>query len=223
MDIRGSYIAIKERLRTYLPNSNLRRGHIVFYITINVIICILTILNLSLQHWFEYCWWHFGLVNVDSTSEYDQLEDWNTLAELRDEVCGSKQSDFEKYCPNICDNVYNITYAGGFMIFTGILVLLSSSWTIFLHVKLYQKPHFRVTFVGKYIMLPFIFYFLGILCYIGIINLPDLEKVHQYDLESEDAPSDLEYNLGLGLGICNVAITGFVMLYGICVTWKTFA
>ena len=223
MDLRGSYIMLKDHLKTYLPNSNLRRGHIVLYVGINIIVCILTIVNLSLQEWFDYCWWHIGLVNVDPTGDFYGLEEWDTLSELRDKICGDRQDEFEKYCPNICDNIYNFSYAGGLMILTGVLVLLSSLLTIFLHVQLYRKPHIRVTFVGKYIMLPFIFYFLGILCYVGIINLPNLEKVHQHDLSSEDAPSDPEYNLGLILAIFNTGMTGCIMMYGICVTWRTFA
>lgn len=203
--------------------------HVWAYLLLQLCVFILAIVNLSLSHWFSYCWWDFGLFTSHSFYDYDsQFASVTSISEVKSQVCDQQPArDFvQNFCPSFCSYVDNFEAAGIMMLCFALLGLVFTLVVIGLHLVLLFKRRSGQEYENELIVmwqvLPSLAYFIAFTLYLMACNLGYLEKVHTNDLESGTEPINPEFGPGLSMGIAVTALFVLVTVYGLVTTRKEF-
>ena len=202
-----------------LPGTGPSRVHLIVYISVQVILTALTITSLALHEWFKYCFWDFGLVYAHSfyPSVQEVYAD-TTIADVRSDWC-DQDTGVDDYCPEFCTYVSGFQSAGGFMVFIGVVTILSALTTVALHALALAGRPLKHWLVWVWLSLPGAIWLLGTIIYGGVTNLAGVETVHRTKVLR---PKDAEARSGLILCAVLVVLQGFLLLYALLTTRKAF-
>ena len=195
------------------------RLHLIIYSSVQLVLIVLLIICLALNDWFKYCFWEFGLVYAHSFRwRIRDVYDDTTISGVRDDWCEDSDS-VEYFCPSFCTYISSFESAGGFMVFIGVVTLLSAVATVVMHVlALFGRP-LKHWLVWVWMPLPAGLWLLGTVIYGGVTNLAGIDDVrghHPYD------PKNAEVEGGLILCAILVVLQCFLLLYGLLTSRKAF-
>ena len=203
--------------------------HVWVYLGLQLCLVTLAVVNLSLNRWFSYCWWDFGLFSSQSFYDYDsQFSDENSISQVKSDVCSDQVTkDFvQNFCPSFCTYVDNFEAAGVLMLCFALLSLVFICIVFGLHVVLVIRRRggreYENELIVMWQILPSLAYFLSFVLYLLACNLAFLEKVHPNDLEDHTAPVNPELGPGVSLGIAVTSLFILVTVYGLITTRKEF-
>lgn len=189
------------------------------YIGVQVVLVALLITCLALHEWFKYCFWDFGLVYAHSFyPSLQEADDDTTIAEVRSDWC-DEDTDVGYYCPGFCTYISGFQSAGGFMVFIGVVTILSAVATVALHALALAGRPLKHWLVWVWLSLPSAVWLLGTIIYGGVTNLAGVEAVHRNKVLR---PRDAEAKGGLVLCGVLVVLQGFLLLYALLTTRKAF-
>lgn len=180
------------------------RSHMIAYLVLSSASLLLGIINLSLPVWLHYCWWDFGLFKASNTSRIADFASKSSISDLHHDVCGSLKSYVERSCPDACNYLDNLSYAGYFIVVFGSIALVANAGGILLvFCKLFKKrirAEFNLIFI-----VPFVSWLFGFSVYAGVAHLGRFEGVRNKDKFNFDA-DDYEVKVGAAIAITLVLV-----------------
>lgn len=208
----------------FLSNSRLERAKYIVYFLLQFITLILIIVDLALNRWFQYCYWHFGLVYATSFTEYTELDNESAISDVRDDVCDDDkvQQEVENSCSNFCEFVDQFRAAGVVMIVFAVGSIMILIVNIVLHVWKINAEHKKlpdILVVICFFAQPGMFA-IGLLLYATISGVNDLEEVDNPASGGNEYPRDFKTESGLKLGYAVGILSGFISIYAFFLTKK---
>jgi hypothetical protein len=193
------------------------------YFVSSIIMVILLIVNLALERWIDYCFWHFGLVYAESWLAYYHFDNEHNFDDVRDDACDDNYRYIvEAYCPHACRNIDNLQDAGEAMLAFGILSLFALVLVIMFHIVLFFKRELEVAkFIYVFDVLPAILWVLGVIIYGSVADFGDYDDTKGGYIG--DSPDDLTYRPGFGFAVANCILLPLVVALGTVVSYKTIA
>ena len=206
------------------PKTKTSIGCLHAHLVGSIVTALLVLLSLSIK-WFDYCLFSFGPFTLAATKDviigtklYEEGDDALYYV-WQDELCNEGTSPLESSCPGICDNILS---AGRGMLAVTILSIL----TIVMHIMLcilgccaIGKKGMKVYLVTILLLLPFVFYFLGIIILVLVGGMGSFESTEPS--EYEDA-KDYTMTTGFILAIIAVPLEAIFSALGAFFTRNAF-
>lgn len=199
------------------------KSHIYFYLLMVVISILVVIIALFQKSWFRYCWFTFGLVNVNNFTR-DEFDEYETQKGLRDHICedNNTQTIVESACPNFCNNSEHIILAGWLMIGMALMSLGCLFILLILHYRLLKVHLIQVKYVYVLYLLPTAILLSSLMVYIFGGNLHDLGNTDKEGFPNGQEPVDFEPEIGLVLLTTATALSFAQTLFGILMIRRAF-
>lgn len=193
------------------------RAQKLFYIVLSFLVIAVKITDLSLQVWFKYCWWQFGLITASSITNYTNLENETLIIDVENSACRSLKPLVKYYCPEFCDNIVKIEHAGYCMLIFGIFSMITESICLGFHVwNLYHKEsHFDR--IWALIVIPKLLFALGFVIWYGLI---DPENIKYIEHKHQARPFELFEGFYVACAV--LALDFCLMIYGLRWTQRAF-
>lgn len=199
------------------------KSHIYYYLVMVVICILVLIIALFQKGWFRYCWFTFGLVNVNNFTR-DEFDDYETQKGLRDHICEDidVQTIVESACPNFCNNSEHIMLAGWLMIGMALMALGCLSILLTLHFRLLKLHLIQVRYVYLLYLLPTAILLSSLMVYIFGGNMHNLDNTDEDGFPSDQKPVNFEPEIGLVLITAAIALSFAQSLFGILMIRRAF-
>lgn len=188
---------------------------LIIYVVLALILLILTIVNLALSDWYEYCFWKFGLVSSELIDSDSGASKKDTIGAVKDAICGSEEAGYNYICPGVCDNLKGFRDGGAVMIFFSVLTLLALLGSGALHVLAIIGRSWKSKLFWAWINLPVVVWLLGIIIYGIVSNIGSID-------DTKGEASNVEVKGGVGLCIFLVLLQIAVNVFAIIFTRKAF-
>ncbi|CAG9310372.1 unnamed protein product [Blepharisma stoltei] len=192
--------------------------HHIIYISASAIIFILIIVDLALNRWFSYCWWDFGLIYAGTFTDFENLQNENSISDVKSDACGSLKGLIEGSCPDFCDYIDDFQSAGAVMVFSGIATLISIAACIFFHFLAFNRSAFRFRVMWVFLIMPTFWYSLGYVIYLGVGKFGDIKSTSSQRFKSEN----FEMKEGMILAIVVISLNVMLMAYSFIKTKRAF-
>jgi hypothetical protein len=203
-------------------NSRSERVIYIIYIILQFITLTLAIVDLALNRWFQYCYWHFGLVYAESFTEYSELDNEETISDVKDDVCDDSylQEEVERSCSNFCDYIDKFRQAGVVMIVFGLGSLVLLVINVLMHLlKLHtQRKRLPEALVVVCCFGQPALYAVGLLLYSTIGELNDLEDAEGPSTGANEYPRDYKAESGIKLAYAVGILSACVAIYAFFLT-----
>lgn len=177
------------------------------YLGFEVLALGLIITSLSLKRWYNYCFFEFGLVDINELNEKLDL-DIDNVVDLQDDMC---EIDFnedwiELYCPNFCDYVEGLQAASVLYIVFSSMCLAGIAFGIFVYVLKVMNSDCYWGYVGCLHITQILFMSLALLLFGSVGKFHDIKSTN-------DAPTECE-DFSFKEGFIFSIVTGFIVITG---------
>lgn len=201
-----------------VDSSNFNRVHLVVYIVLEVIIGTMIVVALCLN-WFNYCYWEFGIYEVDFIdSDLKGFDDPDTITEVQTNSCDDYETTLNRHCNDFCDNIAYIKAGSDVMLVLSCFTLVCILTTlVFYTVRLFYRDY-------RFRILPFItilqsfVYILSVSLYVIILDFNDYDDPEGCD----DSCDDYTMKSGTILSFANAGVLFAFNIYGFIFTRKAF-
>jgi hypothetical protein len=204
-------------------DSNINRVHLYVYMALEVFLGFFIILSLSLDKWFNYCVFSFGIHRI-YTIDSDAGSTDRFISELQD-TCDDYDNAFEAVCEDLCDNIDRLRSASDAIISMSAFTLFLIFVTLVLYYTRLVKPDFRIS-IRNSIISGFLFNFLQLILYVfGLILYGGIGQMHNYDDPDCDYAGgadcdDFTVRGGLAIAIVTAILMLPISIYGFFATRK---
>jgi len=188
---------------------------LIIYVVLALILLILTIVNLALNDWYEYCFWKFGLVSAEPIDSDLGASKKDTIGAVKDAICGSDEDGYDSFCPGVCGNLKGFRDGGAVMIFFSVLALITTLGSGALHVLAIIGRSWKSKLYWVWINLPLGVWLLGTIIYGIVANIGSIDK-------TKGIANDVKVEGGVGLCIFLVLFHIAVNVYAMIFTRKAF-
>ncbi|OMJ67704.1 hypothetical protein SteCoe_35068 [Stentor coeruleus] len=195
--------------------------HIYIYLASALILAAFCVIDLALHEWFEYCYWHIGLVYAESSTDNYLFSGESSISHVYYDACDKSdtlKNAMQTFCPDLCDNLTNFRIAGGLMITFSILTLLSFIVVIGMHCMLLFKKQPNFKFAWMLMILPLMTYMLGFIIYRSITDTGVIKVTK--NLSGFTDPKDFEWKGGMIFAVIIIIFMGFNLIHGMIFTRK---
>jgi hypothetical protein len=192
--------------------------HIFIYLASAIILAVFCVIDLALHEWFEYCYWHIGLVYADSNNDLSTYSGENSISNAHDDACDGKtnKSSMQTICPDLCDNLKKFETAGGLMIAFSVLTFISLIVVIGMHLVLLFKKQLRFKFAWLFMILPLLTYMLGFIIFCATADVSGIRGTKSHS----PSPRDFEWKGGMIFAVIIIIFMGFNLVHGMIFTRK---
>lgn len=191
------------------------KKYLIIYVVLAFILLVLTIVNLALSNWYNYCFWKFGLVSTELIDSDSGASKKDTINSVHKDICGSEEEAYNYLCPGVCDNLKNFRDGGAVMVFFGTLTLVALLATGALHVLSIIGRTWKSRFYWVWIQLPMAIWLLGTIIYGIVANIGSID-------DTRGQADDVEVKGGVGLCIFMVLLQVAVTVYAVIFTRQAF-
>lgn len=193
--------------------------HMATFILLQCILIGLTITDLALYRWFDYCYWEFGLLRVDDCDP-DNTFGYDWRWDIDDHVCSdnSNQDYVENQCEDFCDNLTDIKHATDAMLACGSLCVGLQAATVIIYFLNLSKGWFQSNLVFVLLGIQTLLFPAGLSFFFGLGKFNDYERV-SLDPEMIDV-RNFTWEVGIILAICICILLPIFNLYGFLATRK---
>ena len=183
---------------------------LIGYCVLALILFILTIVDMALTEWYDYCFWKFGLVSASLLPHSEGASDESTINGVKDDICSGSDSNYDGLCPDVCDNLSHFRDGGAVMVFFGVLTLLGLLGTGALHGLALMGRPWKNKLFWLWINAPLITWLLGTIIDGAVSNIASIDKTH--------SPAKNAKVEG-GVGLCIVLVIAFVAKSGLAIVF----
>jgi hypothetical protein len=180
-----------------------------------------TIVAVSLNQWFQYCYWQFGLIHADTFLKNSAFKSEDTISDVRADSCYGLKQTVESECPKFCDFPTYFEFAGFFILTFTILGIICQIFALFYHVLRFRRESVRVRFIVLLQGAPFVLEFVGFIGYYSIGRFYAIESTKDLEIQN-DRPKDFEWMGGMPIFVSVFVLQLGLMVLGIMKTRKTF-
>lgn len=214
---------------TSLPE-DISKLHVLINLACSVILSVFVVVNLSLDDWFQYCYWKIGLIKADSSESYFSGE--NSIKDAHDDACDSSKikDAMQELCPDLCDNLKNAELAGGFFIAFSVLTMIGLIFVLLLHILLLCKKKVNMRCAWLLLFVPLITWLGGFILYCSIIKTSDIRSTNNpedqknplkyYEYVGTHGSDNFEMKGGMIFAIINIIFFAAHLAHGLIFTRK---
>lgn len=181
----------------------------------------MTIISISLEEWFTYCYWNFGLTVASTTLSNSAFKNEQTIADVRKDACHGLKDEIQDECPHFCDFPTRFEIGGALILFVVIISIISQIFSLFYHVLRYRRMDIRFDCIWFLIALSFLLQFIGFIGYYFICGFIGMKSVTDKETQ-KDSPNDFEWKGGLILYTIVWSLQFVLMVFGEIFTRKGF-
>lgn len=179
-----------------------------YYIGFQIFALGLIIASLAIKRWYNYCFFEFGLVEINELDEDLDL-DISTVVDLQDDIC---EIDFnedwvEIYCPDFCDYVNDLQAASVLYIVFSSICLGVIAFGIFVYVLKVTSSECYWGYVGCVHITQILTMSLAMLLFGAVGNYHNIKDTEY------DPPTDCE-DFSFKEGFIFSLVTTFIVLVG---------
>jgi hypothetical protein len=167
--------------------------------------------------WFNYCYWKFGIYEVDFIdSDFNGLDEPDTIAEVQTNSCDDYEDTINGVCNDFCDNIAYIKAGSDVMLVLSCFTLVCILTTlVFYMVRLFNRDY-RFRILPFITILQSLVYILSVSLYVIILDFNNFD-----DAECEDC-DDYTMKDGTILSFVNAGVLFAFNSYGFIFTRKAF-
>ena len=206
----------------FIKESNrVNKGFLIGYIAANACLIAMTITTISLEKWFTYCYWDFGLTKVKTILKDSAFKNEDTIADVRKDSCHGLKDEIQRECPHFCDYPTRFEIAGAIIMFVTIVSVISQIFCLFYHVLRLRRADFKFRSITCLMVLSACLQLVAFIVYYFISGFINIDSVSNKKIQKE-SPNDFEWKGGLILYTCLVCLQFILAVFGILTTRKGF-
>ena len=198
-----------------------RKLYLLIYIVSSLVLIAMTIVSISLEEWFTYCYWNFGLTKASTILANSAFKNEQTIADVRKDACHGLKEEIQDECPHFCNFPTRLEVAGALILFLTIVSVISQIFSLFYHVVRYRRIDLRFSCIWFLILLTFLLQFSGFLGYYLIGGFVSMDSVTNKEFQ-KDSPNDFEWKAGLIMYTTVLCLQFALMIFGQIFTRKGF-
>jgi hypothetical protein len=202
-------------------STHVRKVYLLIYIISSLLLTALTITTISLEDWFTYCYWDFGLTKASTILKDSAFKNEDTIADVRKDSCHGLKDEIQNECPKFCDYPTRFEVAGALILFVSIVSVIPQVFSMFYHLLRYRRGDFKFRSITCLILLSFCLQFVAFLGYYFISGFVKIDSVSNEKIQKK-SPNDFEWKAGLILYVCLIILQFFLALFGMLITRKGF-
>jgi hypothetical protein len=207
------------------------KKYLLLYTIGSLVLIILTLISVSLDEWYTYCYWNFGLIKASTFIEGSAFRNEQVIADVRADACYGLKYTIELDCPNFCDYPYRFEFGGAFILLSTIIALIVQIFTFFHHLVKLRRPDFKQSNIAILMIVIFLLDFIGFIGYYfisGFVDLKSVDNVQDPDegvltQTSSNDPVNFEWKTGMPMYLVLIILQFFLMIFGIIFTRKGFS
>ena len=202
-------------------SSRVSKAFLIGYIVASVCLIALTITTISLERWFTYCYWDFGLTKATTILKDSAFKNEDTIADVRKDSCHGLKDEIQNECPDFCDYPTRIEIAGAIILFVTIVSVISQIFSLFYHILRLRRADFKLKSITCLIILSSCLQLVAFLAYYFISGFVKIDSVSNKKIQKE-SPNDFKWKEGLILYTILVCLQFLLAVFGILTTRKGF-
>ena len=200
----------------------INQKYILVYILSSLALIVYSIVSVSMNQWYTYCFWDFGLVKAETILHNSPYKNEDTISDVRVDNCYGLKDTIERECPDFCDFPTRFEFAGAFILICTVISVIIQIFTSFYHFLRYKRRDFKKDNMMCLMIVIFILQFIGFIGYYFMAGFVSLKDVTTDQIGAYDANS-FEWKAGMGMYISLFILQFGLMIFGLLFTRKGFS